>query len=547
MPCSEMAPMNNIGLRGVILALMILSVPALEWATCGGGGGGGTGGMGAGPMGTGPSADAQVYMVPWKALRPQDPPVTAGLILYWFPSSQEELSRSSLRTSRALSLYATQCVSMQVSTLQSSLGQKLGAETKLPIAVLATPDGSIVSKAENKDGFLKVDQVEKLVETEVKHREDTIKQQMEEAKIKAKAGDNDGAIKLYRAVVDQKCLFPNKAKDAVNALKKLGVNESVVIPNPPIFDRAKGAQIEWVMRQGLRSEMAGKYPEAEKLYAYAHEMDPADPVPLRYLGELDRHHIGDWAKACAVFQQILDMPSDPMSRAVALHGIGKMTIHDGEFKKGLSMMEESVRTYPLVLTYRNLAVYWNSEGDAAKATEYVRQALALDPADPYNVVFAATFMAAEGHNDEALKIAKENESLLSASYNLAAIYAQAGQKEKALALLKRHFFEYERYQAVRSKEMMEARVDAVFLSLRHDPAFVSLTNGADGKLDPSKTMTAIPAGFLELKPQIVAGGRISEKKRNARDFFPRPFRVSPVRATAEADHSTMVSEECAEK
>jgi tetratricopeptide (TPR) repeat protein len=489
--------MKKTILCGVILALMILSVPALEWATCGGGGGGGTGGMGTGPMGTGPSADTQVYMVPWKALRPQDPPVTAGLILYWFPSSQNELSKSSLRTSRTLFLYASQCVSMQVSTLQSSLGQKLGAETKLPIAVLATPDGAIVSKAENKDGFLKVDQVEKMVESELKHRDDALKQQLDDAKNKAKGGDSDGAIKLYRAIVDQKCLFPKRAKDAVDALKKLGVSVAVEIPNPPIFDRAKGMQIEKVMRQGLRAEMAGKYPQAEKLYAQAHDMDPADPAPLRYLGELYRHQIGDWAKAQVVFQQILDMPSDPMSRAVALHGIGKMTIHGGEFKKGLAMMEESVRTYPLVLAYRNLAVYWNSEGDATKANEYVQQALALDPTDPYNIVFAATFMAADGHSDEALKIAKENEALLPASYNLAAIYAQAGQKEKALALLKRHFFEYERFQAVRSKEMMEARVDAVFLSLRQDAAFVALTNDADGKLDPSKAMTGTPPGSMK--------------------------------------------------
>jgi hypothetical protein len=102
-------------------------------------------------------------------------------------------------------------------------------------------------------------------------------------------------------------------------------------------------------------------------------------------------------------------------------------------------------------------------------------------------------MAGNGHRDEALKIARDNEALLPASYNLAAVYAQLGQKDKALALLKRHFFEYERYQAVRTKEMMEARVDAVFASIHDDPAFVSLTSGADGKLDSSRPMSAHPA------------------------------------------------------
>ena len=154
-------------------------------------------------------------------------------------------------------------------------------------------------------------------------------------------------------------------------------------------------------------------------------------------------------------------------------------------------MEESVAEYPLALAYRNLAVYWNSEGNLGKGNEYTQKALALDPKDPYNLVFAAVFMAASGQGDEALKIARANLNLLPASYNLAAIYAQNGQREKALAFLKRHFYQYERYHAVRSKEMMEARVDAVFNSLRQDSAFLALTRDADGRLMmPMKNMGA---------------------------------------------------------
>ncbi|HEX5964454.1 MAG TPA: tetratricopeptide repeat protein, partial [Pyrinomonadaceae bacterium] len=221
---------------------------------------------------------------------------------------------------------------------------------------------------------------------------------------------------------------------------------------------------------------------ALKFYQQAHKMDPADPTPLRYLGELYRHHTGEWDKAREVFNKILNMPADAVARAVALHGLGKMTIHDGEFKKGLSLMEQSVTEFPLALTYRNLAVYWHSEGDLAQGNSYTQKALALDPKDPYNLVFAAVFIAASGNTDEALKIARANHNLLPASYNLAAIYAQAGQKQKAIALLRRHFFQYERYHAVRAKEMMEARVDAVFDSIRYDSSFLALTSGADGKL-----------------------------------------------------------------
>jgi tetratricopeptide (TPR) repeat protein len=257
-----------------------------------------------------------------------------------------------------------------------------------------------------------------------------------------------------------------------------------------VFDRVQSARIEAVMRQGLRAEIAEHYVVAEKFYKQASQMDPADPTPLRYLGEVYRHHTGEWDKARIVFNQILNMPADAIARAVALHGLGKMTIHDGEFKKGLHLMEQSVAEFPLALAYRNLAVYWNSEGDLEQGNAYTQKALALDPKDPYNLVFAAVFMAASGHGDEALKIARANRNLLPASYNLAAIYAQTGHKREALALLQRHFFRYERYQTVRTKEMMEARVDAVFDSLRQDSQFLALTSGADGKLPmPMKNMT----------------------------------------------------------
>src|SRR5229473_1814575 len=464
------------------LFMVLLLLPTPDWATCGGGGGGGTGGMrgpGGGPGGMG---DEQVYQVPWKLVKPDDTLTAGGLVVYWFPSSGEEFQRSSLRNSRSLSLYASQCVTMGVADAGTSLGQKFLSGDKLPVVVLAKSDGTVVNKLQNTNGFLKVEQVEKLVESDMKQREEAIKQQLKAAKEKAKSGDKGGAIPLYRSVLDEKCLFPGKAKDAAKELKKLGVDVAVQLFDAPVMDPARSAEIESVMKGGLAAEMNEKYEEAERLYSEARRMDPGDPAPLRYLGELYRHHLGDWDKARQTFESILAMPADPLSRAVGLHGLGKMTIHEGKFLKGLHLMENSVREYPIALAYRNLSVYWNSEGDAAKADYYTREATKLDPTDPYNLVFAAAFLAGNGHGDEALKIATENEALLPASYNLAAVYAQLGQKQKALDLLKRHFFEYERYEAVRSKEMIEARVDAVFASLREDPQFIALTGAADGKL-----------------------------------------------------------------
>ena len=474
--------------RALATILMVLFSLSPAWATCGGGGGGGTGGVGGGgSKNDGPAPP--VYNVPWKIWAASSAP-NKGLILYWFPASNDELKKSSLRQSRILTLYSAQCVAMTVADAKTPELQPIIGDSALPVAILAKADGSPIKKIENTSGKLKVDQVEKVVDAEMKERETALDTQLKEAKDKIKAGDNQGAIALLKPVAEETCLFPKKSKEAAKELKKLGVGEIGSIPAAPVLDRVQSARIEAVMRRGLRAEIAEQYVTAERLYRKASEMDPADPTPLRYLGEVYRHHTGQWDKARATFNKILNMPADSIARAVALHGLGKMTIHEGEFKKGLSLMEQSVAEFPLALAYRNLAVYWNSEGDLVQGNAYTQKALALDPKDPYNLVFAAVFMAASGNGDEALKIARENRNLMPASYNLAAIFAQTGHRREALALLQRHFFRYERYQAVRAKEMMEARVDAVFDSLRQDSAFLALTNGADGRLQmPMRNMT----------------------------------------------------------
>ena len=480
--------MNTKLSRALATLLIVLFSLSPAWATCGGGGGGGTGGVAGGPRAEGPAPT--VYNVPWKLWEARSAP-QKGLVLYWFPATNDELKKSPLKASRILTLYSAQCVTMTVADARTPELKQVIGESPVPVAVLANVDGTPINKVESTAGKLKLEQVEKLVEAEMKQRETSLDTQLKSAKEKVKAGDNDGAIALLKPVAEEKCLFPKKAKDAANQLKKLGVAEVGSIPETaPILDRVQGAKVEAVMRNGLRAEIAERYVTALRLYLKAHQMDPADPTPLRYLGELYRHHTGEWDKAREVFNNILNMPADAIARAVALHGLGKMTIHDGEFKKGLSLMEQSVAEYPLALAYRNLAVYWNSEGDLEQGNAYTQKALALEPKDPYNIVFAAVFMAASGRGDEALKIARANRNLLPASYNLAAIYAQTGHRRQALALLQRHFFRYERYQAVRAKEMMEARVDAVFDSLRQDSAFLALTSGADGKLQmPMRNMT----------------------------------------------------------
>ena len=103
------------------------------------------------------------------------------------------------------------------------------------------------------------------------------------------------------------------------------------------------------------------------------------------------------------------------------------------------------------------------------------KAIELEPEDPYNQIFAAVYLAVAGKTEEALQIAKDHEHLLDASYNLAALYAQVGDTRKAMKMLRRHFYVYEKYDAVRAKEMKEAREDYMFAALQRNPDFIELT------------------------------------------------------------------------
>ena len=202
---SIISPMKTSLLQRVVCLLMIyvLLVPQ-TWATCGGGGGGGMGGMSGG-------MSQQTYQVPWKLIKPEEP-VKEGLAVYWFPTGATEVQKSSLRESRTLQLYSQQCVTMGIVDVQSALGQKYVPDGKLPVALLVQADGTVVTKLENTNGKLKVGDLEKLVESEMKKRESAVKEKMEAAKAKAKAGDNQTAIAELKQVAEQKCMSPARPK-----------------------------------------------------------------------------------------------------------------------------------------------------------------------------------------------------------------------------------------------------------------------------------------------------------------------------------------------
>jgi tetratricopeptide (TPR) repeat protein len=460
------------------LALNFLAQSA--FATCGGGGGGGMGG-------SAPGGGSIVYNVPWtvtaegKAL-PKAP--AASLIVLWFPVSAKAAADSDLRSSSVLTLAAARCVAdVLVTSDNKTLRAKYGVTDAAEAAVLIKPDGTEIARATlNKKNQVVTSSLEKALNTEIKTREKALTTVLAAAEKKVKAKDQTAQADLEQ-VWGERCLFPSLGKRAAKGLKTLGIAVDPAdlkklgldtLADPDVTG-TRTAAVERILKAGLKAEIAGDFTTAGKRYKEATELDPSDTTALRFLGEYYRHQTGQWDLAGRVFNRILEQPADPVARAVALHGLGKMTIHSGNYAAGLAKFEESLAVFPLAITYRNLAVYWFSEKNTEKATGYMSQAIALEPSDRYNQIFSAVYLAVAGKTDEALAIAKANEGVLEASYNLAAIYAQVGDRKKAMELLRRQFESYERYDAVRAMEMKEARDDYMFIALHQDPDFITLT------------------------------------------------------------------------
>ena len=473
-------PLKAVTIALVVSSLVFDSVPTL--ATCGGGGGGGVGGAKVG--GSGPT-ETQTYHVPWTVVGPSQVVPGGALGVYWFPSSAAEAKESTLLTSRTLAVLSARCVSLAIVTPDNTSVRTKYEIPELGSGVVLVDEAAAVIGRVAADGKpVEARPVEKLLEDELDKREDAAKSALEAANEKIKAKDLDAATAMLTQIWDQHCVIPDVAKKAAKALKKIGHPVEVGDLGSwdgrmPDLSSTTTAEIVRTMDAGLAAERTGKIGEARRLYATAGRIDPADATPIRFLGELQRHEIGDWNEARVLFDRVLGMPADPISRAVALHGLGKMTIHEGRFAEGLGLFQQSLDAFPLPLTYRNLAVYWNSEKDHARAHAYVKQAIELDPDDEYNQIFAATYFVELGRPDEAREVAKRYEAMLSASYNLAVIAAQLGEKDKALALLNRHFTVYEKFDAVRAKEMQEARDDVAFASLQKEPEFIAMTALAD--------------------------------------------------------------------
>ena len=174
-----------------------------------------------------PAGEDHVALVPWRVAEPGTT-VDAPLVLYWIPASPDEMRRSPLLTSPDLALFSGRCVAMRVVRPNDTtrLVQLAEEGAPLPLAVLASGDGEVIGRVGSEDGDGAVDAVEDLVRDELDQRAAEADTLLDRARAKAEARDIDGAVMLYQAVWEARCLCPRQAKDARKALRKLGVRRN---------------------------------------------------------------------------------------------------------------------------------------------------------------------------------------------------------------------------------------------------------------------------------------------------------------------------------
>lgn len=158
-----------------------------------------------------------VSFVPWKVLIAGDAPPKSPLTLFWIPASADDFKHSEMLFSRSLTLYSSQCVSMDVIRADDqAMIEKLGVAGSLPVAVLIDRDGKELGKVPNDRGTLRVGAVERLVREQMRAREMQL-----DAALDAARRTSD--VSALRSICDLRCAFPRQAKAAQKELKRLGV------------------------------------------------------------------------------------------------------------------------------------------------------------------------------------------------------------------------------------------------------------------------------------------------------------------------------------
>ena len=177
------------------------------------------------PVRRGPgTGNPDVQLVPWKYLQSDTLVHEAPVTLYWLPANNGQVTDSPLLDDKPLLNAATRCVAFEiVMPERTTVVHSLGETGKVPAVLIIDREGKMLRKFENPNGELMTRDVEKLLNGELGSRDETMFRSMIAASQDATAGRTENAIKIYKKIWDDRCLYPLAANEAKHALADLGV------------------------------------------------------------------------------------------------------------------------------------------------------------------------------------------------------------------------------------------------------------------------------------------------------------------------------------
>lgn len=207
--------------------------------------------------------------------------------------------------------------------------------------------------------------------------------------------------------------------------------------------------------------------EAEKAFKKAIELNPGYALAYQWYGRA-LGFIGRFDEAINNLEKAREL--DPLSPIIVAY-IGQVYIYSKNYNKSEEVLKEALKVHPNhPLILHNIGELYMAEGRYAEAIAPLRQSAESASSVHYQAMLGCAFGRA-GRRVEATAIVNDflrrSKTGLISEFNLAAVYAALGEKEKALDQLEKGYEQ-------RDVWMKELKAWPWFDSLRDEPRYKNL-------------------------------------------------------------------------
>lgn len=207
--------------------------------------------------------------------------------------------------------------------------------------------------------------------------------------------------------------------------------------------------------------------ESEKAFKRAIELNPGYAITYQWYGRT-LGFIGRYDEAIKYLEKAREL--DPLSPIILAY-IGQVYIYAKQYTKADEQLQQALKVHPNhSLILHNIGELYIAQGRYAEAIEPLNQSAVMSVSAHYEAMLGYAYARANRRED-AMKILQDlmnrSDSILVSSFNLAAVYAALGEKEKALGQLEKGYEQHDVW-------MKELKAWPWFDSLQNEPRYNNL-------------------------------------------------------------------------